>query len=173
MEDAESAGQDIAADAEAKKKETGKNKLEKAKGKGISFMGVVHLLMTGIVTFVEACLKAMYQMGFKALSVVISKLGGPGPFEFIAISSLLAAVTGLVLELFAEVIGELTGSKYIKLVSAALHSTNPAMLAGHAAEHSLPGASSIIKVCCISYAVYATVEHVISLGEHKEEPAKA
>ena len=172
MEDAESVGQDIASDAEAKKKESGKNKVEKAKGKGISFMGVVHLLMTGIVTFVEACLKAMYRMGFKSLSVVISKLGGPGPFEFIAISSLLAAVTGLVLELFAEVIGELTGSKYIKLVSDALHSTNPAMLAGHAVEHSLPGASSIIKVCCISYAIYETVEHVISLGEHKEEPAK-
>jgi hypothetical protein len=178
MEDAESAGSDIASDAEAKAKESGEKKVEKAKGKGISFMGIVHLLMTGIISFVEACLKALYQIGFKALSSVIAALGGPGPFKFIALSSVLAAVTGLVLELFAEVIGELTGSKYLKLVSSALHATNPAMLAGHAIEHSLPGAGSIIKACCIAYAIYATVEHIMHLGEHgedhdKEEPAQA
>jgi hypothetical protein len=82
--------------------------------------------------------------------------------------------------LLGEIIGEITGSKYIKMVTAALHTTNPAMLAGHVAEHTLPGAGSIIKACCITYAIYATVEHVVHLGEHgeghgehKEEPAQA
>jgi hypothetical protein len=178
MEDAESVGKDIAADVEAKKKESAENKVEKAKGKGTSFMGIVHLLMTGIMTFVEAALTALYQNGFKAVSAVVAALGGPGAFEFVALSSLLAAITGLVLELFAEVIGELTGSKQLKAISAVLHATNPALLVAHAVEHSLPGVSSIIKICCISYAIYATVQHVAHIGGHgedhgKEEPAKA
>jgi hypothetical protein len=64
------------------------------------------------------------------------------------------------------------------MVSSALHATNPAMLAGHAIDHALPGAGSIIKACCIAYAIYATVQHVSHIGEHgeehdKEEPAQA
>ena len=174
VEDAESAADDIQNDVEKKKSASLKSRLSSiAKSHKVSITSIIHILVSGVTVFIEAALKALFKIGFKGVSAIVKTMGGPGVYEFAAIATILAGATGLFFEFAADIVGEATGLKWLELVSKALHKTSAIYLMTHAAEeaieHTLPGAMSVIKLCCASYCVYMIVEHLSHIG-HEEKP---
>lgn len=174
MEDVEDSANDIQDNVEKKKSESLKSRLSSiAKNHKISITSIVHILVSGVTVFIEAALKALFRLGFRGVSAIVKSMGGPGVYEFAAIATILAGATGLFFEFAADIVGEATGVKWLELVSKALHKTSAVYLMTHAAEevieHTLPGAMTVIKLCCASYCIYMIVEHLSHLG-HEEKP---
>jgi hypothetical protein len=172
LEDAESGAEDILKDVEGKKEDSTAQKVDSVKkSHKVSMMTIIHVLVSGVIVFIESAIKTLFKYGFKGLSVIVKRMGGPGVFEFAAIATLIAAVTAL----FFEYASDIVGVEWVEKVAHALHATSVAPLLGHAAEHAIPGAATVIKLCAAVYTIYVTVEHLSHAGGegHKEEPAQA
>lgn len=178
MEDAASAAEDIHDEVEKKKEESLKNRLSSIAKKGlVGLKTIVHILVSGVTVFIEAALKALFKLGFKGVSAIVKSMGGPGVYSFAAIATILAGATALFFEFAADIVGEATGTKWLETVNHALHATSVASILSHAGEHALehalPGASSVIKLCCASYCIFMVVDHLTHALHHDKEEQKS
>lgn len=178
MEDAESAAGDIQDEVEKKKETSLKNRLSSIAKQGmVSLKTIIHILVSGVTVFIEAALKALFKLGFKGVSAIVKSMGGPGVYSFAAIATILAGATALFFEFAADIVGEATGTKWLETVNHALHATSVASILSHAGEHALehmlPGASSVIKLCCASYCIYMVVDHLTHALHHDEKEQKS
>lgn len=177
-------GQQMATDAEKKAtdnaKSTVKTVLDKAKA---GWRTILHIVVSGITVFVETGIKALLSKSLKTFSGFVKGAGGPGVFEFLAISTLAAGIIGLTLEFAAEIVGEEAMPKWVNAVSHALHATSLGSFAAHGAESMIPGAGACIKFIAFAYCIYMMSEHIAHLkhgshdehgkeGEHKKEGDK-
>jgi hypothetical protein len=174
MEDVEDSAEEIQDNVEKKKSEGLKSRLTSiVKSHKISIASIIHILVSGVTVFAEAILKALFKLGFKGVSAIVKSFGGPGVYTFTAITTLLAGVTGLFFEFAADIVGEATGTKWLEMVSKALHTTSAVALMSHAAEHAvehvLPGAMTIIKIGCAAYCIWMLVDHLTHSEEKKPE----
>ena len=158
--EAEDAGKEL--EIETK---TRKQKILDALKKAASIGNIIGFITSGIVKLFENMIEKMMQKSFKALSQLCKKSGGPGVFDFIAISALTAIVMGLIIEFGLETISSLTNVESLKGISKALHSTSPLYLLGHAAAHAIPGAATFAKAITIGLVAYMGIEHLY----HKSE----
>ena len=174
MEDVEDSAEEIQDNVEKKKSEGLKSRLTSiVKSHKISIASIIHILVSGVTVFAEAILKALFKLGFKGVSAIVKSFGGPGVYTFTAITTLLAGVTGLFFEFAADIVGEATGTKWLEMVSKALHTTSVVALMSHAAEHAvehvLPCAMTIIKIGCAAYCIWMLVDHLTHSEEKKPE----
>jgi hypothetical protein len=162
--EAEDAGQEL--EVETKER---KSKILSNLKKAASISNIIGFITSGIVKLFENVIEKLMQKNMKGFSQLCKKSGGPGVYEFLAISAITAIVLGLIMEFALETIGDLTGSTAISKVSGALHSTSPLYLLGHVTEAVVPGTATFAKAITIALVAYMGVDHLY----HKSDKEQA
>jgi hypothetical protein len=105
---------------------------------------------------IEAIVAKKVNSGLERASIFINKLGGPGPYKFLAIGGIVGVVAGYGAE---------------TLTKEQIFAHHGTMILGYA----IPGASilyQIIKYTGLALAVYGVINEIIGHGEKDEEPNK-
>jgi len=155
LEESDDAGSELEKETAEKKK----GFIDKIKS-AASIGTIISFITSGVVKLFEMITEWVFKKGLKQISQLCKTTGGPGVFEFAAISALAAVVVGVLLEFGLSEIAKLTGSETIEHIAHALHETSPLYLLGHIAEHMVPGAATYAKAATIIWVLYANVEHL-------------
>lgn len=150
----ESNPDDNPAEAAEEKKSSLMSKLAKGLKK------IIGIMTSGVVKLYEWVAEWVLKKGFKKVTSWTAKFGGPGPYEFAAIATLITIATAMMLEFGMSLLKDAIGANAVEGIVHALHATNPAHILGHAAEHAVPGAGSVISGVAIAIVVFQAVEHL-------------